>query len=326
MTTVASRLVHCLSFDVEEHFQVAAFWSETRRQQWDQHESRVENNTRKLADMLSPHDIKATFFILGWVAERYPAMVKSLANQGHEIASHGYGHELVYKQSQERFREDVKRAKHVLEAITGVAVQGYRAPSFSINDQSQWALPILVEEGHTYDSSIYTRFRRSNGHGQLNRFYEIETSAGKIWEISPSTANVMGMQVPVAGGGYFRLFPYGASKIFLKRLERQGSTFVIYLHPWEIDPDQPRMKGPWVSQFRHYLNLGRTQQRLSRLLADFRFRPIKEAVKCITAIDRTESSMANATRSEAGHLNAHQANSNKAPQQALAGQNRQAKS
>ncbi len=318
---MVNKPVHCLSFDVEEHFQVAAFWSNLRRQQWDQYESRVERNTNKLAEMLSQYDMKATFFVLGWVAERYPHMVKFLAGQGHEIASHGYGHELVYNQSPAHFRDDVKRAKHILEAITGTAVRGYRAPSFSINNQSQWALSILVEEGHTYDSSIYTRFHRSHGHSRWNGCFEIQTSAGNIWEIPPSTVNIMGMQIPVAGGGYFRLFPYAASKAFLKRLESQGSTFVIYLHPWEIDPDQPRMEGPWLSQFRHYLNLGKTQQRLSRLLMDFRFRPMREAVWSVTSTDQAESTLTNAINSNGLHVAIHNVHKSKARQQVSAVRN-----
>jgi len=220
-------------------------------------------------------------------------MVKALANQGHEIASHGYGHELVYSQSPKLFRNDVRRAKQILEDLTGMAVLGYRAPSFSISSQSQWALSILVEEGHTYDSSIYNRFHRCHNSSQENEFFEIETSVGKIWEIPPSTVNIMGIQIPVAGGGYFRLFPYAASKAFLNRLQGQGSTFVMYLHPWEIDPGQPRMEGPWLSKFRHYLNLGKTQKRLDRLLTDFRFRPLREAVSS-EEIDRRKSLFLNA--------------------------------
>jgi polysaccharide deacetylase family protein (PEP-CTERM system associated) len=270
--------MHCLSFDVEEHFQVSAFWSEARRQQWDKYESRVENNTRKLVELLAQHDTKATFFVLGWVAERYPGLVKLLVGQGHEIASHGYGHELVTTQSPEQFRHDVGKAKCILEDLTGSPVLGYRAPSFSITDESQWALAILVEEGYRYDSSMYDRFHRSENARGSGGIVQIDTAAGGIWEISPSTLNVWGFQVPVAGGGYFRLFPYAASKALLQRLERQGVKLVMYLHPWEIDPEQPRMDGPWLSQFRHYLNLQKTQERLSRLLTDFRFGTMRDIV------------------------------------------------
>lgn len=269
---------HCISFDVEEHFQVSAFWSEARRQQWDQYESRVENNTRKLVELLAKHDTKATFFVLGWVAERYPNLVKMLVRQGHELASHGYGHELVTTQSPEQFRQDIRKAKHILEDLTGSPVLGYRAPSFSITAESQWALSILVEEGYRYDSSIYDRFQRSENARASNGIVQIDTAAGMLWEISPSTLNMWGFQVPVAGGGYFRLFPYAASKTLLQRLEKQGTKLVMYLHPWEIDPEQPRMDGPWLSQFRHYLNLHKMEKRLTALLEDFKFGSIAEVL------------------------------------------------
>jgi polysaccharide deacetylase family protein (PEP-CTERM system associated) len=284
--------MHCLSFDVEEHFQVSAFWSEARRQQWDRYESRVEDNTRKLVELLAQHGTKATFFVLGWVAERHPDIVKLLVGQGHEIASHGYGHELVTTQSPEQFRHDVRKAKDILEHLTGSPVLGYRAPSFSITDQSQWALTILVEEGYSYDSSMYDRFQPSENARENNGLVQIDTVAGRIWEISPSTLNVCGFQVPVAGGGYFRLFPYATSKTFLQRLEKQGVKLVMYLHPWEIDPEQPRMDGPWISQIRHYLNLQKTQERLSRLLTDFRFGPMRDIVCSVSAMDQGKGLLA----------------------------------
>jgi polysaccharide deacetylase family protein (PEP-CTERM system associated) len=220
------------------------------------------------------------------VAERHPDLVKLLVGQGHEIASHGYGHELVTTQSPEQFRHDVRKAKDILENLTGSPVLGYRAPSFSITDQSQWALTILVEEGYSYDSSMYDRFQPSENARGNNGLVQIDTVAGRIWEISPSTLNVCGFQVPVAGGGYFRLFPYATSKTFLQRLEKQGAKLVMYLHPWEIDPEQPRMDGPWISQIRHYLNLQKTQERLSRLLTDFRFGPMRDIVCSVSAMDQ----------------------------------------
>ncbi|NOS78146.1 MAG: DUF3473 domain-containing protein [Nitrospira sp.] len=273
------RPIHCLSFDVEEHFQVSAFWSDARRQEWDRYESRVERNTRLLAELLAKHGMKATFFILGWVAERHPELVKSLAAQGHEVASHGYGHELVTTQSPARFRQDVRVAKKILEDLTGNPVVGYRAPSFSITSETAWALSILVEEGYVYDSSIYDRFRRTESEKRLACGFEIATPAGKIWEVPPSTIEMLGLQIPVAGGGYFRLFPYAASKNFLRRLERQGAKLVMYLHPWEFDPEQPRMDGSWLSQFRHYLNLHKTEERLIALLEDFQFGAIAQVMR-----------------------------------------------
>jgi len=285
MTIAEGIPIHCLSFDVEEHFQVSAFWTEARRQQWDHAESRVERNTRKLADMLALHGTKATFFVLGWVAERHPGLVKALAEQGHEIASHGYGHELVTTQSPAGFRNDVRRAKRLLEDIVGMPILGYRAPSFSIDSQTHWALSVLVEEGYGYDSSIYNRFQSTRGTRQHGCF-TIETSAGLIWEVPPSTFNALGVQIPVAGGGYFRLLPYAISKAFLKRLEGRGDPLIIYLHPWEVDPEQPRMEGPWLSQFRHYVNLEKTEERLVRLLTDFRFGPLRAIVPLCATMNR----------------------------------------
>lgn len=285
MTIAEGTPNHCLSFDVEEHFQVSAFWTEARRQQWDHAESRVERNTRKLADMLAQHGTKATFFVLGWVAERHPGLVKALAEQGHEIASHGYGHELVATQSPAGFRNDVRRAKRLLEDIVGMPVRGYRAPSFSIDSQTHWALSVLVEEGYGYDSSIYDRFQSTRG-TRRHGCFTIETSAGLIWEVPPSTFNVLGVQIPVAGGGYFRLFPYAISKALLKRLEGRGDALIMYLHPWEVDPEQPRMEGPWLSQFRHYVNLEKTEERLVRLLTDFRFGPLQAIVPLCATVNR----------------------------------------
>lgn len=276
---------HVLTFDVEEHFQVAAFWSAARRGQWDQLSSRVERNTRKISDLLLEHSTRATFFVLGWVAERHPDLVKDLAQQGHEIASHGYGHELVSTQTPAQFREDVRRSKQILEDLIGRQVVGYRAPSFSISSRTEWAISVLIEEGYRYDSSIYNRFRSAQVSKAIDtETYQLETKAGTIWEVSPSTMNACGLQLPVAGGGYFRLFPYAASRMFLKNLERQGSQLVMYLHPWELDPEQPRMDGPMLSKVRHYLNLGKTEQRLRWLLRDFSFAPINEVVRPIRNI------------------------------------------
>lgn len=284
MSMPGERPIHCLSFDVEEHFQVSAFWSDARRQEWDRYESRVERNTRWLAELLEKHRMKATFFVLGWVAERHPELVKSLAAQGHEVASHGYGHELVTTQSPEQFRQDVRRAKTILEDLTGNRVVGYRAPSFSITSDNSWALSILVEEGYLYDSSIYDRFARVREAKRTGGVFEIMTTAGSLWEVPPSTFKTLGVQLPVAGGGYFRLFPYSVSRMLLRGLEAQGTTLVMYLHPWEIDPSQPPMEGAWLSKFRHYLNLHKTQDRLNSLLTDFQFHSIQEALEPVAGV------------------------------------------
>ena len=268
---------HALTFDIEEHFQVSAFWTSERRRQWDSLESRVEANTLKIADILASRSTKATFFVLGWVAERHPHLVKELARGGHEIASHGYGHELISQQTPQAFREDVRRSKDILENLIGRTVLGYRAPSFSI---TSWAIEILVEEGFQYDSSVNERFRsRSTGQvGRPGTCYPITTPSGVLLELSPSTITTLGVQLPVGGGGYFRLLPYRATRMLLKRLENQGSQLVIYLHPWELDPAQPRMKGTFLSRTRHYLNLDKTEQGLRRLVDDFVFGPIVEVI------------------------------------------------
>lgn len=276
-----ARVRHVLSFDVEEHFQVSAFWSDARRQQWDRLESRVEQNTLRLAELLAYAETKATFFVLGWVAERHPGLVKALAKQGHEIASHGYGHELVANQTESEFRDDVRRSKCILEELTGKMVFGYRAPSFSITDRTPWALPILVEEGYLYDSSIYARFQPSEKVVMQSCVQEIVTTAGPIFEMALPTADLCGIQLPTPGGGYFRLLPYSASRMILRKFEKAGTQFVMYLHPWEIDPDQPRMEGPMISKLRHYLNLERTEQRLKNLLRDFAFAPVTDAIQPI---------------------------------------------
>lgn len=287
---VHGSIRHALSFDVEEHFQVAAFWTAERRSEWDSLTSRVERNTLRVADILAEHSTKATFFILGWVAERHASLVKRLSSMGHEIASHGYGHELVHMQTPGQFREDVRRSKHILEDLIAKPVIGYRAPSFSISDRTPWAIPILVEEKYQYDSSLYGRFRGSQESGSaIIGAYQIATDVGNIWEISPSTISTCGIQFPVAGGGYFRLLPYAVSKVCLKILEGRGVQLIMYLHPWEIDPEQPRMEGSALSKFRHYLNLGKTEQRLRWLLKDFPFNPINEAIHPIQEIVEKEN-------------------------------------
>ncbi len=283
MSVAVGKPMHCLSFDVEEHFQVSAFWSEARRQQWDKYESRVENNTRKLVELLAQHDTKATFFVLGWVAERYPGLVKMLVGQGHEIASHGYGHEVITGQTPRMFRDDVRKAKGILEDISGKRVCGYRAPSFSITKDTKWAIPVLIEEGYLYDSSIFPVLHDRYGMPDATpTIHLLRGEVGCIWEVPPSTTNILGVRFPVAGGGYFRLFPYPILRQLLKRIERAGHPLVMYLHPWELDPDQPKMQGSCLSMFRHYINLHRTEDRLRSLLADFCFTSIREALEPVS--------------------------------------------
>jgi polysaccharide deacetylase family protein (PEP-CTERM system associated) len=273
-----SVIKHCLSFDVEEHFQVSAFASPIRRRHWDSFTSRVEANTEAILSLLEDRNVRATFFILGWVAHRHPGLVKKLADKGHEIASHGYSHETITGQTPGLFREDIRRAKQILEDTIGAPVYGYRAPSFTITRDTQWALPVLVEEGYVYDSSIFPIMHDRYGMRGANPWcHQLQTNSGSIWEVPPSTLNIGGVRVPIAGGGYFRLYPFSCLKWMLKRASQQG-PLVLYLHPWELDPQQPRMSGSLVSRFRHYVNLGKTAGRLSQLLNDFSFAPIREAI------------------------------------------------
>ncbi|RMH05971.1 MAG: DUF3473 domain-containing protein [Nitrospirae bacterium] len=276
---------HCLSFDIEEHFQVAAFDSPARRRQWEVLDSRVERNTERILDLLEEHGLKATMFILGWVGERHPRLLRRIVEAGHEIASHGYAHELITAQTGAQFREDIRRAKAVLEDATGVPVLGYRAPTFSITRETMWALPILVEEGYRYDSSIFPVVHDHYGIPGANPSpHLLSTSSGALWEVPPSTCKVGWMRVPVAGGGYFRIFPYWLFRRLLKRVEADREVLVMYFHPWEFDADQPRMAGPLLSRFRHYCNLKKTQGRFLQLLRDFRFGPIREVLPVIARL------------------------------------------
>ena len=268
---------HCLSFDVEEHFQVSAFESPMRRRHWEQYESRVEANTEKLLELLGNRRVRATFFVLGWVAERYSSLVRRIASAGHEVASHGYAHELITSQTPTAFRDDIRKAKGILENILSQPVLGYRAPSFSITKDTMWATQILVEEGYVYDSSIFPVLHDRYGVPSANPdVHQLLTASGLLWEVPPSTVKYLGVRVPVAGGGYFRLYPYPLLRALLRKLESTGSSLVMYMHPWEFDPKQPRMEGSIVSRFRHYMNLDKTEFRLRELLQDFAFSPIRE--------------------------------------------------
>lgn len=270
---------HCLTFDIEEHFQVSAFDTLAQRGQWDRLESRVQRNTEKILAILETRKISATFFVLGWVAERHPNLIRALASAGHEVASHGYEHRMVTTQTPDQFREDIRKSKTILENLIGAQVMGYRAPSFTIVKQTQWALQILVEEGYRYDSSIFPiRHDRYGMPGARPHRHRLDTQMGSIWEVPPATVQIARARFPVAGGGYFRFFPYPLLRTLLKWAESEGEPLVIYLHPWELDPRQPRMQGGVISRLRHYLNLEKTEGRLLQLLGDFKFGPIRDAI------------------------------------------------
>jgi polysaccharide deacetylase family protein (PEP-CTERM system associated) len=272
----SSTVINAMTIDVEDYFHVSVFDGLIPRQEWTKLESRVCANTHRLLDIFAEYRTRGTFFVLGWVAERHPELVRDIASAGHEIASHGYGHRLVYDQTRHTFREDVRKAKALLEDACGVRVHGYRAPSYSVTPRSLWALDVLIEEGYTYDSSIFPIRHDRYGIPLSPRHpYVLERTAGLLVEAPASTTRLGPVNLPVAGGGYFRILPYGWTQwgiARVNRLEQKGTIF--YLHPWEIDPEQPRLKAGMLSRFRHYRNLADTERRLRQLLTDFRFGPM----------------------------------------------------
>jgi polysaccharide deacetylase family protein (PEP-CTERM system associated) len=267
---------NALTIDVEDYFHVSAFAPHVPREDWDRLPCRVERNVDAILAMLAEHGTRATYFMLGWVAERYPALVRRIVEQGHELASHGYAHRRATEQNPEEFREDVTRAKRLLEDISGVAVQGYRAPSFSIGQGNLWALECLTEAGYRYSSSIYPVRHDHYGMPGAPRFAFHPEAGRGLLELPVTTVRYFNQNLPAGGGGYFRLLPYWVSRAWLKRVnEVDGKPCIFYFHPWEIDPHQPRFReASPLARFRHYLNLERTEARLRRLLADFAWGPI----------------------------------------------------
>jgi len=281
---------NALTVDVEDYFHVAALAPNIHRDSWASRESRVVGNTQKLLAIFEQFDVRGTFFVLGWVAERYPQLVRDIAARGHEIACHGYSHRLVYEQSPEEFYAETLRAKNLLEEITGSAVVGYRAASYSIVRESLWALDILVELGFAYDSSIFPVRHDRYGIPNAERVpHRLATLNGKsIVEWPLATARILGCRLPVAGGGYFRLLPYWLSRWGLASINRRElQPFIFYLHPWEVDPEQPRVYASWLSRFRHYTNLGKCEERLRRLLGEFRFGGARVGLEQLGLLPRT---------------------------------------
>ena len=270
-------VLNSLSFDIEDWFQVENLKEAISLDQWESCELRVVQNTRKILRLLTEHQTLATFFILGWVAERCPGLIEEIAGSGHEIASHGYGHELVYKLTPEAFYADVRLSKDILESITGSPVIGYRAPGFSITPKSRWAPEVVKHAGFRYDSSIFpTSFHNRYGfNGTCRLPFQFRNG---LAEIPLSIYSFAGANFPLAGGGYFRLFPYSYFQLFFRRMNKQGKPIVFYLHPWELDPEQPRIKVRLNYRLRHYVNLEKTENRLEKLLKDFRFVPLKVLV------------------------------------------------
>lgn len=260
-----------MTVDVEDYFQVSAFEKYISKSEWDQKDCRVERSTNRLLDLFAANNVKATFFTLGWVAERYPALVKRIIEDGHELASHGYDHVRVIHQTPEEFREDVVKTKRILEDISGVCVKGYRAASYSIKETNLWALDVLFETGHEYSSSIYPVKHDLYGIPNAPRFKYYPRGQNGILEIPITTLKLFSKNFPCGGGGFFRLYPYKFSRWALKQVNTiDNESGMFYFHPWEIDTDQPRQTGLSTrTRFRHYLNLDKTYARLERLLKDF---------------------------------------------------------
>ena len=279
--SVAATQMNAFTVDVEDYFHVAALSSAIARDTWDSRELRVQANTEKLLEILGERGVHATFFVLGWLAERAPALVRRIAAAGHEVACHGYSHQLVYTQSPETFRAETVRAKHCLEDTIGHEVLGYRAASFSVTRASLWALDVLIDLGFRYDSSIFPIHHDLYGLPGANpEPHRVSAPSGRLLaEFPMSAASFCGVQVPVSGGGYFRILPYWLTRAGLKQInEGRGRPFAFYLHPWEIDPGQPRIEVGAISRFRHYTNLSRCEARLRRVLQEFAFTSMHEVL------------------------------------------------
>ncbi len=272
---------NAITIDVEDWFQVSLFRNHVRRDEWDKMPSTVMKNTCRILDLFAKQNVKATFFVLGWVAERFPEIVVAIKDFGHEIASHGYGHEMIYELSREAFHDDVQRSLHILQDITGEPVHSYRAPTYSITRYSMWAWETLAQLGIKVDSSVFPVKHDLYGIPDAPRFpFEIRLASGpKLIEFPLSTVVMMGKNVPVAGGGYLRLYPYWFIRNSVRRINAEGRPAIIYLHPWEVDPELPRLKLGAFKTMRHYGNLSLTAERLSRLLEEFEFGTMQEVLE-----------------------------------------------
>jgi len=279
----AAVRLNAFTVDVEDYFHVAALASAISRDSWPQREYRVERSTECLLELLAERGVHGTFFVLGWVAERSPGLVRTIAAAGHEVACHGYSHELIYRQSRQEFRDEAARAKGLLEDAIGQPVLGYRAASFSVVRETLWALDELIDLGFRYDSSIFAIRHDRYGIPDASPLPGRVTapSGRSILEFPMAPANFFGLKIPVTGGGYFRIFPYRLTLAGLRRINAAGRPFAFYLHPWEIDPGQPRVRVGTLSRFRHYTNLARCGERLRNLLREFEFGPMGQVLQSI---------------------------------------------
>jgi polysaccharide deacetylase family protein (PEP-CTERM system associated) len=267
-------MINALTIDVEDYFMVSAFADVVRFEDWGKYESRVAKNTGHILALLDEYNVKATFFVLGWVAERDPGLIRKIHDAGHEVACHGYNHRLIYDLTPDQFRNDVRKAKNILEDIISAPVIGYRAASYSIVKETLWALDILIEEKFLYDSSIFPVHHDRYGLPGAERFpHIVKRNHGTLREFPPSTYRIFGQNIPIAGGGYLRLFPLQVTKSAIRSInDREKKPVIVYLHPWEIDTKQPRLNGRRSSKFRHYINLDSTMPKLKKVLTEFKFK------------------------------------------------------
>lgn len=277
---------YILSVDVEDYFQVEAFARNISRREWDQWPSRVVANTYRALDLCDESGARGTYFTLGWVARKFPQLVREIHARGHELACHSFWHRPVFSLTPDEFREDLRDACDAIEQASGAAVLGYRAPSWSITQKSLWALDILAEEGFLYDSSIFPIHHDIYGIAGASRVPYCYEAGGdrQLIEFPPATVRIRGMNLPAAGGGYLRILPFQFTKWALRRMAREGApAIIVYFHPWELDPDQPRIASRWKSRFRHYTNLSAMAPRLRSLLKDYSFQPFCELLETSTA-------------------------------------------
>jgi polysaccharide deacetylase family protein (PEP-CTERM system associated) len=276
---MVSTTLNGFTIDVEDYFQVGAFAAQIPPSSWDQFPSRVVRNTERILELLDRRQTRGTFFILGWISDRYPELVKSIQRAGHEIGSHGYWHQLIYEQTPEVFRRDLRQSCDSLQQLTGSQIRLYRAPSFSIVQRSLWALEILADEGIELDSSIFPIHHDRYGiPGARIKPYQHRVGERNIWEVPPTVVRWAGVNLPVGGGGYLRLYPKALTELLLAKVNREGRAFQIYIHPWEVDPEQPRLRGSMKSRFRHYVNLSSTLGKLDSLLDQFRFGTLSDVL------------------------------------------------
>lgn len=281
-SSAMNPLLNALSVDVEDFFQVAAYDRLVQFKDWDRYGERVITSTRKILKALADNQVLGTFFVLGWTAEKFPELVSEIHDAGHEIGLHSYQHRLIYNLTPEEFREDTQKSLEILERLTGDKIKCYRAPSFSITEKSLWALDILAELGFEYDSSIFPIYHDRYGIPNCNpEIHQISTKQGLIWEFPPAVYRICGLNFPVSGGGYFRLYPFALTRYFLQKINRElNRPFIFYVHPWELDPDQPVIPGlSMAARFRHHVGINRNERKLEKLLWNFRFGKLSQVIQ-----------------------------------------------